>query len=255
MLLETLPVPAGPVTLVLFDNHPDWFVLPPRYHCGNWVAGVLGLPWIERVILIGQGGDDLKFVPMHFAPAADLASGRLTIHPYRVNEVRAPLTRLRAADRDARLGADRRDLRFETVESVGLAVLSSRLAAELAGKSVYISIDKDCLRKSDAATDWDQGELGLRELASAVRAIAGSVELVGADLCGGRASDPLRGFFKRFDSGRLGQPWVPPNPAEIALNERADRELEAAFGVHDRGTVLREQDVRATRGPHVGVRA
>ncbi len=255
MLLETLPTPARPVSLVLFDNHPDWFVLPPRYHCGNWVAGVLGLPWIERVILIGQGGDDLKFAPMHFAPAADLASGRLTIHPYRVSEVRAPMTGLRAAGRDSRLGADRRLLRFETVESVGLSELASRLAAELAGRSVYISVDKDCLRASDAATDWDQGEIGLEELASAVRVIGEAVELVGADVCGGRASTPMSGLFKRFDAGRMGKKWVMPSPAEITLNARADRVLGAAFGVDDEGSPVSAADERANRGRPVGAGA
>lgn len=232
MLLETLPCQRRPVTLILFDNHPDWFVLPPRYHCGNWVAGALGLPFIDRAVLIGQGGDDLCFVPMHFAPAADLASGRLTFHPLRVGSVRAPLTRVLSRSRCPRLGTDHRRLRFEAVEAVGLDTLVLRLAAELRGQAVYLSIDKDCLTTSAAATDWDQGGLGLDELARAVRVIAESVELVGADICGDRAATPLKGFFKRFDAGRLRARWVPPTPGEVELNARANRVLSAALGGH-----------------------
>ena len=38
----------GPLTVVLFDNHPDWMRPPHRYHCGTWVYSLARLPQIER---------------------------------------------------------------------------------------------------------------------------------------------------------------------------------------------------------------
>ena len=35
--LALLARQPGPLTLVLFDNHPDWMRPPHRYHCGTWV--------------------------------------------------------------------------------------------------------------------------------------------------------------------------------------------------------------------------
>jgi len=52
------------------------------------------------------------------------------------------------------------------------------------GLPVYLSIDKDVLSGEYAATDWDQGQMSLEELKSAVRAIAAGHDIIGADICG-----------------------------------------------------------------------
>ena len=38
-----------PVTLVSFDNHPDWDVRPPRWCCGGWINRALELPHVRQV--------------------------------------------------------------------------------------------------------------------------------------------------------------------------------------------------------------
>jgi hypothetical protein len=48
-LLDSLPI-KEPLTLVLIDNHPDWFCENPTCHCGNWVSGVLALSWVKKII-------------------------------------------------------------------------------------------------------------------------------------------------------------------------------------------------------------
>ena len=50
--------------------------------------------------------------------------------------------------------------------------------------SVYISIDKDVLSKDFARTDWDQGEMTLDELFSAIRDISLKHRIIGVDICG-----------------------------------------------------------------------
>jgi len=52
------------------------------------------------------------------------------------------------------------------------------------GLPVYISIDKDVLAPAYAVTDWDQGTMTLDELSEAVRGIADTHRILGADICG-----------------------------------------------------------------------
>ncbi|MBX9720981.1 MAG: hypothetical protein K2X81_06290, partial [Candidatus Obscuribacterales bacterium] len=93
-------------------------------------------------------------------------------------------------------------LRFNTVRKNGADVLGDGLAKELAGKNVYITIDKDVLQESDAITDWDQGEMKLSELLSIVSRVADSANLVGVDVCGERAPQAIQGLLKSIDCGR-----------------------------------------------------
>ncbi len=49
-----------PVSLIVFDFHPDWDILPPRFGCGSWVSQVLKNKNIAKCILIGMGSLDLS---------------------------------------------------------------------------------------------------------------------------------------------------------------------------------------------------
>lgn len=230
MLLESLPTPARPITLVVFDNHPDWFVLPPKYHCGNWVAGALRLPFIEQVVLIGQDSADLAWTQIYTAPLRDLNAGRLRIFPLRIDSVGVPILKPPATSATPfernRSGST---LRFTTVASRGAGSLLDQIADSLAGRDVYVSIDKDCLSPNDAATDWEQGGLRLADVLDGVATLRATTNIVGADVCGDRASRPLTGFIKRLDAGRLRSTWSPPTSAEQQLNTAANLALLHAF--------------------------
>ena len=49
---------------------------------------------------------------------------------------------------------------------------------------VYLSIDKDVLRRADARTDWDQGTMTLEALEGYIEALSERFRLLGADVCG-----------------------------------------------------------------------
>src|SRR5689334_16067578 len=51
---------AGPVTVISFDNHPDWDIRPPRWTCGGWVNRALNLPQVHRVAVWGCGNFELS---------------------------------------------------------------------------------------------------------------------------------------------------------------------------------------------------
>ena len=188
-----------PVSLVLFDNHPDWFSHRPRHHCGNWVWSALRLPGVSDVTIIGPSSSDLAWHKFYFAPLGALRDERLRLVPMDTAGVRIP-------------GAGR--LAFDTVQAGGAA----RAIERLAGRDVYLSVDKDCLRAEDAVTDWDAGRLTLSELAGAVRQVASTCTIVGADITGDRSASPLQGLLRRLDAGRLRE-----QPALTAVEARRNQ--------------------------------
>ena len=61
---------------------------------------------------------------------------------------------------------------------------SPGLAFELIHEPVYISIDKDVLRKQDAITDWSNGDMTLMQLQAVLRIIYGHEKVIGVDITG-----------------------------------------------------------------------
>lgn len=53
------------------------------------------------------------------------------------------------------------------------------------GLPVYISLDLDVLAAGEFVTDWNQGRMGADELVSLLRALTGSRNVIGVDICGG----------------------------------------------------------------------
>ena len=206
-LLQTLR-PSRPFSLVMIDNHPDWFFERPQFHCGNWLSGVWKLPWLERVILIGQDSDDFRPHRFRTAPFHQLCEGRLTLHPLRRSEVHAlgRWPHRQVEPKHARRHWWGTTLGLRTVRASGAARLFGDIARSLAGGDVYLSVDKDCLAPEFAATDWEQGGLTSHELITAVRELRSHCRLIGVDVCGDRSPLPLKGLWKRLDAGRLHAP-------------------------------------------------
>ena len=57
-------------------------------------------------------------------------------------------------------------------------------AGKLIHEPVYISIDKDVLRKQDAITDWSNGNLTVMQLQAVLRIIYAHEKLIGIDITG-----------------------------------------------------------------------
>ena len=146
-----------PFDLVVFDHHPD--MQPPRFEgilsCGGWVLEVLkNNPFVQNVTLIG-------------------------VADHLVDEIKAELS---LADDEHILG------RVQFVKESELSALGSQRIAE-SSSPLYISIDKDALSTSKAATNWDQGSLTFDQLASTLTALAQNHKILGIDICGERARD------------------------------------------------------------------
>ena len=57
-------------------------------------------------------------------------------------------------------------------------------AGKLIHEPVYISIDKDVLRKHDAITDWSNGDMTLLQLQAVLRIIYAHEKVIGVDITG-----------------------------------------------------------------------
>jgi hypothetical protein len=59
-----------------------------------------------------------------------------------------------------------------------------RLIKRLPTRNVYISVDKDCLVKEEALTNWEEGCLSLEQLLLGLRLIRQNLNVLGVDICG-----------------------------------------------------------------------
>jgi hypothetical protein len=216
-LLDRACEAAGrpPVTVLHFDNHPDWVRFANGAHCGSWVGWAARLPNVARVITVGVCSDDIDRPEAKRADLDLLNEGRLELYPYR-----AP----RGGPSVSLAGRE-----WPTIEAMGEAAFLEFLANRIHTTAVYLTIDKDVLQPADAGTNWDQGRTSLAFLKAMVARIGADHRIIGADVVGdwspaAYGGGPLAGLLKRGEA-LLDQPWTRPSSAVRAQNEAANLEL------------------------------
>jgi arginase family enzyme len=155
-----------PFSLVIFDHHPD--MQEPRFgnilSCGGWVKKVLEENrFIDNVVIIG-------------------------VADHLVDEIRKEIASHPADARNDN-GAESNDkITFIRESELGKENLLSSLVSRLSS-NIYLSIDKDALSPTYAATNWDQGSLDIATLKEIFEGLATSHKIIGVDICGERARD------------------------------------------------------------------
>jgi len=182
-----------PITVIHFDNHPDWDRLPPAWHCGSWINRLLEVPRVERIITLGPCSDDLDAPQCKTGHVAAMARGRLELHPWR----RRP-SRVWGKINDG-IGRRRegRHLVWDNLVDLDWTRFLLDLVKRLPTETVWITIDKDVLRPEDAKTNWDQGEMPLDALLEAVRRLCAGRDVLGIDVCGEYSPHSLRQWVER----------------------------------------------------------
>jgi len=180
LVLRAAGMANGPLRVVCFDNHPDWDIRPPRWACGAWVNRALECAAVERVSVWGCGNFEMNRPHRWFRNRAALSLGRLEIFPW--TERQSPAA--------ARFfpGVSRSDWqnRFE------------QFAQEQSGATLYVTVDLDCLRDDQAATDWEAGLFGAEEVAWAITRLRQHTKLVFGDICGASSPPAYARPFQRF---------------------------------------------------------
>jgi arginase family enzyme len=183
---------AEPIVLVSFDNHPDWDVRPPKWACGGWVNRALELSNVRRASIWGCGNFECWWPHQIFGNRRAERAGILQVHPWADDR--------RLKDRQRR-GAIHRDTWRERFE---------RFAKSLAGESVYVTIDLDCLLVQEAVTNWESGRFTVADLRCALQTLREHSSIVGGDICGAYSPPHYarrkQRFAAEFDRPKLAQP-------------------------------------------------
>jgi len=204
ILLEDCP---GPCSLIVFDFHPDWDILPPHFGCGSWVTRVLKNKNILKCVLLGMGSNDLASGSLQFGNLAALKDNRLEIYPYRHKPGRVFLRKVpQGLSLKVKAGIFSKRIFWHELEHEDLEAFMRGLVKRLPEKKVYISIDKDCLRRDFALTNWEEGYLSLKQLLLMVKALKDNLEIIGLDITGDYSpvliNHMLKAMLSRLDHPR-----------------------------------------------------
>ena len=203
---------AEPITLVSFDNHPDWDVRPPKWGCGGWVNRVLELPNVKQVAVWGCGNFECWWPHQIFGNRRAERAGILEVHPWADERP--------AKDRERRGAILRDNWRGHFDEFV----------KALAGRSIYVTIDLDCLRAEEAVANWESGRFSIVDLEWALSRLRGSTKISGGDICGA-FSPPAYARWKQRFAAEFDHPKVqlPAGDQIRAINSTALAKLWPAL--------------------------
>lgn len=209
---------TAPFNLLLLDKHPDWVRGVPFLHCGTWLAHALRLPLLKRVY---HAGGDLDFDNFYrwAAPWSELRSGRLTVFPAVRAFTRGAWSEVRPAPLRTRLDT--------ALDALHLGELLRPHRSELAARPLYVSLDKDVMRRDDAVVNWDSGYLSLAEVGAVVGAFLDAAQgrLAGMDVLGDWSPVRLRGSLRRL-LHRMEHPTLAVEAREAAaVNAMGNRAL------------------------------
>jgi hypothetical protein len=203
------------VTVIHFDNHPDWASFPPTYNCGAWVNRALRLPHVRKVVTLGPCSDDLSWPELKTANLAALREGWLEIHPWR----HAPSRVLGDYERGPAHRSRGGYIEWSNLADEDWRTTLLDIVTGIATRAVWITIDKDVLVEEEAATNWDQGGMSVDHLIEAIKLLGLRKRVLGVDICGDysppRFHDPFRAALAHFDHPRK------PRPTAQALRRNA----------------------------------
>jgi arginase family enzyme len=206
LLAEVARKNPAPITLIHFDNHPDWVKYNGGMHCGSWLNGARAISNVQRALTLGLCSDDIH--NKSGQANTDLTtSGFLEIFPY-----------------------------ANTIGKIGLAEFTAQFLARISTKNVYITLDKDVLAPTDAITNWDQGQMHLDDVIHIINAIGAQHKIIGADVVGDYSpvkfsSSPIQKILK-YGEVFLDHPRARPKAAAAAaINAAANIRLLHAFSM------------------------
>lgn len=191
-----------PVTVISFDNHPDWDIRPPYWSCGGWVKRALELPNVQGVVVWGCGNFELQMPSRLFANRSALRSGRLQVNAWAERQPHGVRRRFKCMTRD-----NWRE-RFE------------QFSRSPSGRNVYVTIDLDCLVGDEAVTNWEAGLFRADDIVWALETLRDRANLVGGDLCGAYSPPSYQRWFQRLAGN-----WDHPKLPDVNLARAAETNI------------------------------
>ncbi len=190
-----------PISVIVFDNHPDWEILPPQLGCGSWVSRILKRPNILKVILLGVSSHDISTFSIETANLRSLADDHLEIYPYSRRPTRVVLRGVpQNISLQLKKGLFYKSICWRELQNKNLSDFLSQIITRIPTKEVYISIDKDVLQSEYALTNWEEGKMQLDEMLAILRLIKERLDIVGVDIVGDYSRPQVKGRIKAFCS-------------------------------------------------------
>lgn len=188
-----------PLTLIVFDFHPDLDIMPPRLGCGSWMSSSLEMDNIKKAILIGVSSDDISAWRIQSADLGSLKNSRLEIYPWQHRPTTVVLRKVADnASFEVKRGRLSSRIHWQELKDGDLSVLFGRVLERIPTAAVYISIDKDCLRRQDALTNWEEGAMGLDNLLFMLGLIKERFDIAGLDISGEYSPPDTKNILKRI---------------------------------------------------------
>lgn len=199
---------AEELSVIDFDFHPDWDILPPRFGCGSWVSQALKNKNILKALLLAAGSGDLRAPALQTGNLGVLRKQRLEIYPYRQESSRVYFRRVpENGSINVRRGLFSDEITWHPLEKEELGEFTLKLIRRLPSRKVYISIDKDCLKKEFALTNWEEGYLRLDQLLTILKVMRDNLDIIGLDITGDYSAPGVSGGIKtvisRIDHPRM----------------------------------------------------
>ena len=215
----------GPLTVIHFDNHPDWCRCFPARHCGGWVNMALAQSHVRRVVTLGPCADDLNRPDRKGANLNALSNSTLQVFPW---DHPPTLSRREVADGAGHHCRNGLILWRNLVDEDFRAFLRG-LIETLPTKRIWITVDKDVLALDEAVTNWDQGRMPLARVVEAIQLLGERCEIVGADLCGYYAPARQRHPMKLAEAW-MDQPRRAPKGGVDAARRRNEQTNTVLLG-------------------------
>ena len=190
-----------PMCVIVFDFHPDWAILPPRFGCGSWVNEVFKKNNILKIVLLGVSSADISNFDIQTGNLDALKDDRLELYPYSHSPT---LTFLKKIPKNVSVRTKNsfffNKIYWNELKDKNLTEFFQDLLKRIPTKNVYVSIDKDCLRKDYALTNWEEGRFSLDELLLLLKLIKQNLEIIGLDIIGDYSSISIKGKLKKIAS-------------------------------------------------------
>ena len=187
-----------PFTLIVFDFHPDWDVLPPRLGCGSWVSAVLKKAQVVKCLLIGVSSEDISSFSIQTGNLAALKNDRVEIYPYSHVPSKTFFKRIpKNVSIESDNGIFLSTIYWNELKAKHVGGFFKGILSRIPTQKVYVSIDKDCLQGAYAATNWEEGQMPLDKLLLMLRMIKEEKEIIGADVTGDYSPILIDSWFKR----------------------------------------------------------
>jgi arginase family enzyme len=196
-----------PVTLISFDNHPDWDIRPPRWCCGTWMNRALELPTVRKAAIWGCGNFELNWPACLFVSREALRTQRFEVWPW--------TERLKPSGRKRWPGVTRKDWREKF----------SEFARRIGDENVYVTVDLDCLDCEESATNWEHGLFKVDDIQWALEELRSQARIVGGDLCGAYSPPVFERWKQRIESTLDHPKLAPINEAVAAARNARAREI------------------------------